>query len=862
MKAPTRRQSFLTTFPWLRSGKGGSETTGQTTSVSPAVNASTKFKGMTKDNCDPQSNQPISKLNGQSRTYGNQKTSLKDHVKLVNDNSAKFSTEEIVEISYLKRKRMAGISHVGPIILTNGIMETKVDVVERFKIRVGFKGCFSIVVNGRKGGLSMLWRISDETHLTNYSNNHIDVEVRIPGVAKWRLFGFYGEPNRNLRYHTWNLLRSMAAESSLPWCVIGDFNNIISNDDKKGGRPYPATLISSFQVAVMDSHLIDLELRGYQYTWERSRGTNRNVEIRLDRAMVTQQWLDMFNEVSLTNLAFSSSDHSPIFLEPKIMVSGTTMGLFRYENSWIREPLCAQIVTDVLHSNQHKHIMSKLDLCGKQFAIWGRSISVNANHNDALLQSMRDEEVKSVVFSMHLDNPVLTKNFVAMSDLRPISLCNVLYKIISKVLASRMRDLIDDIISDTKRTFMPGRLMSENVMIAFEVTHYLKHKRKGKKGFMDLKLDMSKAYDRVEWDFLRAVMLRMGFSSRWVDLIMACVSTFEAKRIIQGCRVAHLAQSITHMLFTNDSYFFCQASENAAASISNLLDLFESASGQKVNPSKSSIFYSPNIDGTTRLRICSTFHMNEAIEGSLYLGLPNIICRNKNAIARVNSWDGKFLSRAGKEILLKTVIQSLLTYAMSVFLLPLGRGIIWMSWDRLAKPKEEGGMGFRHLHDFNLAMLAKQGWRLLCNPDSLASRVYKAKYFPHSDFLSAKLGNSPSFVWRSIWGAQHVACLGTVRTIGDGTSTNILCTPWLPNQKNKCITSSHPSLQHNSVNSLFQINDCAWDIDVVTNLFPTNEANITLGIPLSRTAGADFWSWIADHVRSFLPAWRIFIATT
>ncbi|XP_060972488.1 uncharacterized protein LOC115720321 [Cannabis sativa] len=265
--------------------------------------------------------------------------------------------------------------------------------------------------------------------------------------------------------------------------------------------------------------------------------------------------------------------------------------------------------------------------------------------------------------------------------------------------------------------------------------------------------------------------------------------------------------------------------------------------------------------------------MNEALEGSLYLGLPNIIGRNKKAmlgfiknkvIARINSWDGKFLSRAGKEILLKTVIQSLPTYAMSVFLLPLGtckeieklmasfwwktnsnkgRGIIWMSWDCLAIPKDEGGMGFRHLHDFNLAMLAKQDWRLLCNPNSLVAKVYKAKYFPHTDFLSAKLGNNPSFVWRSIWGAQDVVRLGATRVIGDGTTTNILGTSWLPNVHNRCVSSTHPGLQNNTVSSLMQMDNRDWDSEVILDLFPTHEADIILGIHLTNTIRPDFCAY-------------------
>lgn len=127
---------------------------------------------------------------------------------------------------------------------------------------------------------------------------------------------------------------------------------------------------------------------------------------------------------------------------------------------------------------------------------------IETNITEAVLKALQ-----SSTFPPLLNTPISfsflkRKGWRKLFDFRPISLCNFLYKIIAKVLANRLKTIISHIISPTQSTFVPGHLITDNVLVAYELMHYFNQKKNGKKDFMSLKLDISKAYDRVEWYFL------------------------------------------------------------------------------------------------------------------------------------------------------------------------------------------------------------------------------------------------------------------------------------------------------------------------------------------------------------------------
>ncbi|GAU24354.1 hypothetical protein TSUD_49430 [Trifolium subterraneum] len=551
--------------------------------------------------------------------------------------------------------------------------------------------------------------------------------------------------------------------SNYPWCIIGDFTDLLTSDEKRGG-------------------------------------SRRALEEKLDRAMHTHSWHSMFPAARLFNLVAATSDHSPILLKLEHKSYIKPKHSFHFENSWLLDNSLADIIASNWPYYPTSNIIQKLKYCIDDMEAWSKENSpnyretanklrreleivrcthdhisdtavtniqnklsnvllqedkywkqlaknlyapnqgdydniidtishcVSDSDNNMLTSTFNEKEFCKAAFSMHPDKspgpdglipgfyrkfwpicgreifesccfwheeghfpPDINDTNIAlvakvdrpesMKDLRPISLCNVVYKILSKVLANCLKCVLPKCISDSQAAFVPGRDILDNALKAFEVLHHMKYKSRGKEGLVALKLDCVTSVnyhvllnnDRVG-PITPLCGLRQG-DPLSPYLYISCsegltsyLHNYESRGLLHGIRICRGSPSISHLLFADDSFLFCKASVSEVTDLKHILDTYEAASGQAINYRKSSITYSRNTDATCRNIINNLLGVAESMGNEKYLGLPSIIGREKKSIfsfiqdriwKKIQSWNSRSLSRAGKKVLIKAVVQAI-----------------------------------------------------------------------------------------------------------------------------------------------------------------------------------------------------------
>ncbi|KAL0444005.1 UNVERIFIED_CONTAM: hypothetical protein Slati_2123200 [Sesamum latifolium] len=378
-----------------------------------------------------------------------------------------------------------------------------------------------------------------------------------------------------------------------------------------------------------------------------------------------------------------------------------------------------------------------------------------------------------------------------MTQFRPISLCNVLYKLVSKTLTNRLKPFLDQLISPTQSAFIPGRLIIDNVLVAYEVNHYLLHKKSGTQfGFLKVERGLHQGDPLSPYLFLFCA-----------EAFSALISQAEGDGRLIAIQVARSGPSISH-LFAENTMIFCQATMESMHCIHWILNRFKAASGLQVNLQKSAIVFSKNVTEVSREEIAGVLGVVVLGKHEKYLGLPSAIGRSKKELnagmkdriwAKFNSWATKKLSQAGRAVLFKSGAE---------------QKIHWQAWGELCQDEEDGGWAFAS-----------------------------------TNYFAVSLVQSVSLTWRSLLQVQDVVAAGIRWRIGDGLSARIVGHPWLPRPLSFQVISPPLSIPADARVADLILPNRRFNEELIKTEFNREDAECILSISLSEEATQDEIIW-------------------
>ncbi|KAA3490135.1 reverse transcriptase [Gossypium australe] len=682
------------------------------------------------------------------------------------------------------------------------LIETKLDRkrIEKVRRGCGFNCGIDIEVEGTRGGLYLAWKSDIVVTLRSFSKWHIDVLVRERSPQKeWRFTGFYCSLYLQDRSFAWNLLRRLSQDCSYPWLVLeafvlkhdGLWRNLLkirlkewagSIRSGKEGLKKKLTKELEFLLGqdrddetlskIIDTRIhLNMEIDREEVYWEQRARANwlqlgdRNIAY-FHKCASSRKRTN-----SVTKLM--SEDGRKITDGPKILE--TTMKYFEdlFASKGTRDSRKAlEGIKRVISNEDNVTLLSHF----REEEVWaalksmGPTKALGSDGFPALFFQRYWHIVGKEVLMFCLGILNRNKDFDLVNvteivlipkipnpstlvNFRLISLCSVLYKIVAKTIANRLQNVIGSCIDEGRMRFCE------------------------------------------EDDDQDEICTGMGGFGNEMSAKQA--------GLVKGAKVSRRESEIFHLLFADDCMKFREDTKQGARNMKEILKEYENCSGQCVNFNKSTIFYSSNTSAVAKELVTDLLGVRNSSNPEKYLGLPNAIP-----------------TFAMSCFLLTKTLCGMIENKIARFWWQKGagkRGIHWCKWSHLCRPKEEGGLGFRSMAQFNIALLAKQGWRFLTSPDSLVARVFKAKYFPDCCFRYSSLGSSSSYVWRSIWAAKASLENGLIWKVGN--------------------------LHLVKVADLINSNQREWNRSLIGNTFPAAEAELILQIPLAKESHEDLLVW-------------------
>ncbi|KAL0313715.1 UNVERIFIED_CONTAM: hypothetical protein Scaly_2907400 [Sesamum calycinum] len=512
--------------------------------------------------------------------------------------------------------------------------------------------------------------------------------------------GGYGWLGFHWRRDLWGVLRTLSAGIlEEPWLVLGDFNAVIDDSEVCGRAADTSASMAEFRSCIFDTGLVQLPSTGCPFTWHNCSEGTRSLWKRLDRMLVNEAWLEAWPDSSYICALPSTSDHSPLVL------TGTHRdaehAIFRFDNYLARQPGFLELVTNIwqhhIVGTAMYEVVCKLKALKADFR---RQRQRKGNLTENVKMAKRFLDKAQTHFATYKEDRLSTSSTLGGTSPHRVVDLDFLRSDLKHTLSIDEANLLDAPVtqSDIKDAFFaidedsaPERSISDNILLAQELLAGYNQVRLPQR--CTLKVDIQKAYDSVEWDFLWAVLRLFGFPPRFIVLIEQCVSTATFSVALNGS---------VHGFFKG-SRGLRQGRPSSIQVLRDTLTEFAALSGLNVNPAKSQIILSRAVQQERR-QIVEYLGFQEGSLPVRYLGVPLTSSRLTIAdcrplINRIDTqlagWNQHNLSYAGRVQLIK--------------------GNAKVAWDQICKPKEEGGLGIRSMLAMNQALMLKHLWRILQN---------------------------------------------------------------------------------------------------------------------------------------------------
>ncbi|XP_048633068.1 uncharacterized protein LOC125607235 [Brassica napus] len=632
------------------------------------------------------------------------------------------------------------------------------EFVQKFQSHFGYDSLVTVDPNGRSGGLALFYNNEYQVKILYSSNRMIDIEAVSNGKQVFLTF-VYGDPVQELREHVWERLTRYGLARSDPWFIISDLNEITGNHEKDGGPLRSATSFIPFNNMIRNSGLLEFPARGNKMSWQGRRGKGKGaftVRCRLDRALANEEWHTLFPYSYTEYLRLVGSDHRPVvaFLEDKL--TRRRRGQFRFDKRWIgQEGLMESIVSGWTENQEGSSadFITKINNCRHEISSWRKNNQPYGKDKIQDLQKALEE--------------VQTDDNRTQEDIIDISKkLQEAYKDEEEYWHQKSRNMWHS-SGDLNTKFYHAltkqrRIRNKIVGLYDEAGNWVTEENGVEKVAVDYFDGLFSSTNPGEFD---SFLEEIGPSiSPQMNLMLLRVATEEEVR--QALFMMHPEKApgpdgMTALFFKHSWNVIKKdvvelANKEECQTILRILKEYETVSGQQINFQKSSIQFGYKIEESNRQELRDILGIQNLGGMGSYLGLPESLGGSKVQVFgfvqdrmnnRVNGWTLRFFTKGGKEVIIKSGITALPNHVMSVYRLPKAivkkltsavaqfwwspggstRGMHWKSWDKLCAHKDNGGLGFKDLTDFNTAMLGKQLWRLIEKPNSLFSRIFKGR---------------------------------------------------------------------------------------------------------------------------------------